>query len=49
MKVKEEHEKASLKLYTQKTNIVDSGPMANRREKSGSSDILFSWAPKSLG
>jgi len=22
--------------------------MANRREKRGSSDILFSWAPKSL-
>ena len=34
MTVKEEHENVSLKLYTQKTKIMDSGPMANRRGKS---------------
>ena len=41
MRVKEESEKAGLKLNIQKTKIVASGPidfMANRREKSGSSD-----------
>ena len=41
MEVKKEHEKASLKLYTQKTKIMDSGLTANRRGKSGSSDIYF--------
>ena len=34
MTVKEEHDNVSLKLYTQKTKITDSGPMANRRGKS---------------
>ena len=42
MRVKEESEKAGLKLNTQKTKIMASGPitscMANRRGKSGSSD-----------
>ena len=40
MKVKEESEKADLKLNIQKTKIMASSPtfMANRRGKSGSSD-----------
>ena len=33
MRVKEESEKASLKLNIQKTKIMTSGPMANRRGK----------------
>ena len=51
MKVKEESEKASLELNIIKTKIMASGPITswqNKRGKSGSSDILFSWAPKSL-
>ena len=48
-RVKEESKKASLKLNIQKTKIMTSGPMANRRGKCGSSDkTSFSWAPKSL-
>ena len=41
MRVKEESEKASLKLNIKKANIMASGPMAymaNRRGKGGSSD-----------
>ena len=38
MKVKEESEKVGLKLNTQKTKIMASGPMANRR---GNSDRLY--------
>ena len=50
MRVKEESEKASLKLNSQKTNhaIWSHHFMANRRGESVNSDILFSWAPKSL-
>ena len=52
MRVKEESEKAGLKLSIQKNNIMASGPityfMANRRWNNGNSDAFFSWAPKSL-
>ena len=41
MKVKEESEKAGLKLRIQKTKIM--AKMGKRRKQ-----ILFSWAPKSL-
>ena len=49
MSMKEESEKAGLKLNIQKTKITASSHfMANRWEKSGDSDRLFSWAQKSL-
>ena len=50
MKVKEESEKAGLKLNIQKTKIMASGPiMANRWGENGNRwETLFSWAPKSL-
>ena len=51
IKVKEESEKAGLKLTIQKmkvNGIQSHHFMANRRGKSGSYDILFSWAPESL-
>ena len=51
MKVKEESEKAGLKLNIQKTKIVVSSSnhfTANRWGNNGNSDRLFSWAPKSL-
>ena len=51
MKVKEESEKAVLKLSIQKTRIMVSGPshfMADRWGNNGNSERLFSWAPKSL-
>ena len=50
MKVKEESEKASLKLNIKKTKIMASSPITQWQIdwKSGSSDILFSWAPESL-
>ena len=51
MKVKEESEKAGLKLNIQKTKIMAFRShhfMANRWGNSGNSDKLFSWAPKSL-
>ena len=50
MKVKEESEKAGLKLNVQKTKIMSFSHhfMANRWGNSGNSDRLFSWAPKSL-
>ena len=44
MRVKEENQKAGLKLNFQKTKIMASGShhfMANRRGKSGSSDLLY--------
>ena len=46
----DENEKVGLKLNIQKTKTMASSPItANRRRKSGNSDILlFSWAPKSL-
>ena len=49
MKVKEDSEKAGLKLNIQKAKIMASGPtIVNRWGNNGNSDILFSWAPKSL-
>ena len=49
MKVKEESEKADLKLNIQKTNIMASSPitsMANRWGNNGNNDrFFFSWAP----
>ena len=51
MKVKEESEKACLKLNIKKTKIMASGPITSRKidgEKWKEWQILFSWAPKSL-
>ena len=51
MKVKEESEKDGLKFNIQKTKIMASGRIISWKvegEKNGSSDIFFSWAPKSL-
>ena len=54
MKVKEESGKSGLKLNIKnKFKKLGSWHLipslhGNRRGKSGSSDILFSWAPKSL-
>ena len=46
MKVKEESEKASLKLHSENE---DHGMFhGNGWENNGNSEILFSWAPKSL-
>ena len=48
-KVKEESEKAGLKLNIQKTKIMASGPiMGNRWRNSGNSERLFSGASKCL-
>ena len=51
MKVKEESEKAGLKLNIQKTKIMASGPITSW-EKMGKQwkqcQTLFFWAPKSL-
>ena len=41
MKVKEESEKAGLKLNIQKTKIMASGPVANRWGNNGNSDRLY--------
>ena len=51
MKVREESEKADLKLNIQKNKdygIWSHHFMANRWGNQGNSDTLFSWAPKSL-
>ena len=50
MKVKEESEKAGLKLNIQKTKTMLFGFMILPRRwgNNGNSDTLFSWAPKSL-
>ena len=51
MKVKEESEKAGLKLNIQKNKdrgIRSHHFMANRWGNNGNSDRLFSWTPKSL-
>ena len=50
MKVKEESEKAGLKLKCQKTKIMASGPMTSWQidGETMETDTLFSWAPKSL-
>ena len=50
MKVKEESEKADLKLNIQKTKIMAFSPITswqNRRGRNGNSDSLFFWALKS--
>ena len=50
MKVKEEGEKAGLKLNIQKTKIMASGSIVSWQiegEKWKQWQILFSWAPKS--
>ena len=51
MKVKEESEKARLKLNIQKTKIMASGPITSWQidgERVEKWWTLFSWAPKSL-
>ena len=51
MKVKEESEKAGIKLNIQKTKIMASGPISSWQIDGGKCKqwhILFSWAPKSL-
>ena len=51
MKVKEESEKAGLKLNIQKTKIMASSPITSWQidgEKWNQWQTLFSWAPKSL-
>ena len=45
MKVKEESEKAGLKLNFQETKIMASGPMGKQWKQC---ETLFFWAPKSL-
>ena len=51
MRVKEECEKAGLKLNIQKTKIMANGPITSWHIEGGKWkqwQILFSWAPKSL-
>ena len=48
MKVKEESEKAGLKLNIQKTKIRASGPITSWHIDGETMETLFSWAPKSL-
>ena len=51
MKVKEESEKAGLKLNIQKTKIMASSPITSWHIKGETMETvtdLFSWAPKSL-
>ena len=52
MKVKEENEKAGLKLSIWKTNTMASGPITSWQIDGETMEIkwqaLFSWAPKSL-
>ena len=48
MKVKEGSEKAGLKLNTQKTKIMASGPINAWQIVWGKVETSFSWAPKSL-
>ena len=51
MKVKEESEKAGLKLNIQNTKIVASGPITSWQTDGETMETvtdLFSWAPKSL-
>ena len=51
MKVKEESEKAGLKLSIQKTKIMASGPITSWKIDGKTWkqwEILFFWAPKSL-
>ena len=51
MKVKQENEKAGLKLNIQKTKIMASGSIMSWQIDGGAMETvtdLFSWAPKSL-
>ena len=52
MRVKEESEKAGLKLNIQKTKIMASGPITSweidRETVETVSDFIYFWAPKSL-
>ena len=53
MRVKEENEKADLKLSIQKTKIMASGPITSwqidgKKWTMETVKTLFSWAPKSL-
>ena len=50
MKVKEESEKAGLKLNIQKTKIMPSSPITSWQTdgETMETDRLYSWAPKSL-
>ena len=48
MKVKEEGEKAGLKLNIQKTKIMASGPITSWQKDGEQWETSFSWAPKSL-
>ena len=50
MKVKEESEKAGLKVNILKTKIMASGPIISRQidEEIVEAVTLYSWAPKSL-
>ena len=48
MKVKEETEKAGLKLNIQKTKIMASNPITSWQIGGEKWQTLFSWAPKSL-
>ena len=50
LKMKEESEKAGLKLNIQKTNIMASGPITSWQidGETVETEILFSWASKSL-
>ena len=48
MKVKEESEKAGLKLSIQKTEIMASSPIASWQTDGGTVETLFLGAPKSL-
>ena len=50
MKVKEESEKAGLKLCIQKTKIMASGTITSWQidGETMETDTLFSWTPKSL-
>ena len=53
MKMKEESEKAGLKLSIQNTKILASGPITSwqideEKVETVTDKILFSWAPKSL-
>ena len=50
MKVKEESEKAGLKLNIQKTEIMASGPITSWQIDGEKMETVtdFSWAPKSL-
>ena len=48
MRVKEESEKADLKLNIQKSKIGASGPITSWQLDGENAYSLFSWAPKSL-